>query len=287
MSAEFTAMTTRTSNDISPNGAPLELLFEQRDLPRLPLPALLEANYGGPLGFHRPRVFANFVTSIDGVVALPGDTESGQIISGRNTADRFLMGLLRACADAVLLGAGTFRHSRGHLWHPGRIYPAAAALFAEARRALGLSAAPRLVLVSASGELDLNEPALNDALIVTTERGEARLKGRTPESTRVINAGRERILLPQVLELMREQGLHQVLTEGGPSLFSELVKERLIDELFVTTAPALFGRFAHDQRKSLADGLDLGGTKLDLLSARRHGSHLFLRYAFDQSAARA
>jgi len=277
-------MTTRTSNDISPSGAPLELLFERSNLPRLPLPALLEANYGGPLGFDSPRVFANFVTSVDGVVALPGDSESGQIISGRNTADRFVMGLLRACADAVLIGAGTFRHSRGHLWHPDRIYPAAASLFAEARRALGLSPAPRLVLVSASGELDVNEPAVQSALIVTTQRGQARLQGRTPESTRVIVAGAERIALPRVLELMREQGLRQVLTEGGPSLFSELVAGSLIDELFVTTAPSLFGRFANDQRKSLADGLDLGGRKMELLSARRHGSHLFLRYAFDRSA---
>lgn len=279
-------MATHTSNDISPGGAPLELLFEQSNLPRLPLPALLEANYGGPLGFDSPRVFANFVTSVDGVVALPGDAESGQIISGRNTADRFLMGLLRACADAVLLGAGTFRHSRGHLWQPDRIYPAAASLFAEARRALGLGAAPRLVLVSASGELDVNEPAVQGALIVTTPRGEARLRGRTPESTRVVVSAGERIALPQVLELMREQGLRQVLTEGGPSLFSELVAGNLVDELFVTTAPSLFGRFANDQRKSLADGLDLGGKKMELLSARRHGSHLFLRYAFEESAAR-
>jgi riboflavin biosynthesis pyrimidine reductase len=285
MSAELNAMATRTSNDISPGGAPLELLFERSNLPRLPLPALLEENYGGPLGFASPRVFANFVTSIDGVVALPGDTESGQIISGRNTADRFLMGLLRACADAVLIGAGTFRQSRGHLWYPERIYPAAASLFAEARRELGLSPAPRLVLLSASGELDVNEPALRDALIVTTERAAARLRGRTPESTRLVVGDGEQIALPRVLELLREQGLQQVLTEGGPSLFSELVANGLIDELFVTTAPALFGRFAHDQRKSLADGLDLGGKKLELLSARRHGSHLFLRYAFDNAAS--
>ena len=285
MAAELNAMTTRTSNDISPDGAPLELLFEQSHLPRLPLPALLEANYGGPLGFASPRVFANFVSSVDGVVALPGDSESGQIISGRNTADRFVMGLLRACADAVLLGAGTFRHSRGHLWQPDRIYPAAASLFAEARRALGLRPAPRLVLVSASGELDVNEPALHDALIMTTQRGEARLRGRAPESARVVVSGAERIELARVLELMREQGLQQVLTEGGPSLFSELVAGGLIDELFVTSAPSLFGRFAQDQRKSLADGLDLGGKKMELLSARRHGSHLFLRYAFAKSAA--
>jgi hypothetical protein len=49
--------------------------------------------------------------------------------------------------------------------------------------------------------------------------------------------------------------------------------------VFVTTAPGLFGRFPNDQRKSLVEGADVGGTQLELLSARRHGSHLFLRYS--------
>ncbi|HYU63230.1 MAG TPA: dihydrofolate reductase family protein, partial [Verrucomicrobiae bacterium] len=56
------------------------------------------------------RVYANFVSSIDGIVALEaGTAPSGGIISGRNEADRFVMGLLRAFADAVLVGAGTVR----------------------------------------------------------------------------------------------------------------------------------------------------------------------------------
>src|SRR4051794_30298480 len=119
-------MSTRTSNDIAPGGRPLELLFEHDHLPQFDLPEELAANYGGALGLPCPCLFANFVASMDGVVALPGDTESGQLISGKNSADRFVMGLLRACADAVLIGAGTFRASAGHLWHADRIYPAAA-----------------------------------------------------------------------------------------------------------------------------------------------------------------
>src|SRR5205814_8393664 len=62
--------------------------------------------YGG-----NPRwtgVAANFVESLDGVVALPeARGESGGVVSGGSEADRFIMGLLRACADAVLIGAGT------------------------------------------------------------------------------------------------------------------------------------------------------------------------------------
>jgi riboflavin biosynthesis pyrimidine reductase len=65
-------------------------------------------------------------------------------------------------------------------------------------------------------------------------------------------------------------------------LFAELVQQALVDELFLTSSPALFGRFPNDDRKSLTDGLDLGGARLELDSVRRHGSHLFLRYTFNR-----
>lgn len=272
-------MAARTPDDIIPAGKPLELLFEDARLPHFELPEELTHAYGGGFGLAKPCVLANFVASLDGVVALPGRTESGQIISGKSTADRFVMGLLRACADAVVIGAGTFRQSAGHLWQPDRIYPAGAALFAAARASLGLAAQPRFVLVTATGDIDPNEPALEGAFVVTTRAGEANLRPRVRETTTLVVLDADRVHLANVLEFLRAQGLPRILTEGGPSLFSELVASRLLDELFLTTSPKLFGRFPSDHRKSLADGLDLAGTSLELLSLRRHSSHLFARYA--------
>jgi len=272
-------MVMRTPNDIAPGGQPLELLFERADLPRFDLPAELVANYGGALGFQSPRLFANFVASLDGIVALPGDLESGQIISGRNPADRFVMGLLRACADAVLIGAGNFRKASGHFWYPDRIYPAAAAFFAQARERLGLAPEPQFVLLTASGDIDTTEPAIASALIITTRMGEAKLRARAPESTRIVVLAPDRVHAPDVLDFLRAEGMPRVLTEGGPSLLAELIAEHVLDELFVTSAPTLFGRYSDDHRKSLVDGLDVAGARGELLSARRHGSHLFLRYA--------
>jgi riboflavin biosynthesis pyrimidine reductase len=77
---------------------------------------------------------------------------------------------------------------------------------------------------------------------------------------------------------MREAGYARILTEGGPSIVGELAAEGLLDELFLTTSPTLFGRFPDDGRKALTDGADLGGVPLELLSLRRHGSHVFSRY---------
>jgi riboflavin biosynthesis pyrimidine reductase len=261
---------------------PLERLFEREGLPTFGLPAELAALYGGDFGLARPRVYANFVASLDGVVALPGKGESGQVVSGGSEADRFVMGLLRASADAVLVGAGTFRKADGDLWQAEAIYPAGAALFANLRQRLGLRRQPLLVVVTASGAIDPAQPALRDALIVTSPAGAARLRSALPADAplraqlRVIDA--QPIGGRAVIDLLRGDGLEVILTEGGPSLFSELLAERLVDEVFLTTSPRLFGRWPDDQRKSLIAGRDLGGQLLDLASVRRHGSHLFLRY---------
>jgi riboflavin biosynthesis pyrimidine reductase len=253
----------------------LELLFERPELAVIDIPEALRAAYGGPFGLPADCIYANFVASVDGVVALQTEEESGHIISGGNEADRFVMGLLRASADVVLLGAGTFRKAAGHLWHAEAIYPPAAPQFAELRRRLGLRPHPPLVVVSATGELDPAQPALRDAVIVTTAAGEARLKGRVPPTTRFRSGA---IRLGDVIDFLRAEGHARILTEGGPTLASELAAEGLLDELFLTRAPSLFGRFAADGRKALIDGVDLAGRAADLLGVRQSGSYLFLRY---------
>ena len=72
---------------------PIELLFERDGLPRFDLPAALATSYGGDFGLARPALYANFVSAVDGVVALPGPGESGGVVSGASEPDRFVMGL--------------------------------------------------------------------------------------------------------------------------------------------------------------------------------------------------
>ena len=132
------------------------------------------------------------------------------------------------------------------------------------------------MLVTATGEIDPAQPALRDAIVVTTPAGEARLKGRLPPTARVQSGP---IRLGPLVEKLRAQGYRRILTEGGPSLASQLAAEGLLDELFLTSSPSLFGRFPADGRKGLIDGLDLAGRPVDLLGVRRHESYLFLRYA--------
>src|SRR5437588_12385149 len=117
---------------------PLYRLYEAPDLSEGLLRPQLGELHEGALAIPEGGVYANFVGSIDGIVALEaGTAPSGGIISGRNEADRFVMGLLRAFADAVLVGAGTVRAEGGKaMWTPEYIYPAAANAFAVLRGAL-------------------------------------------------------------------------------------------------------------------------------------------------------
>jgi len=264
---------------------PIGCLFERNDLQGIELPPTLATLYGGNLGAPRPGLYANFVASTDGVVALPIAAESGAVISGESEPDRFVMGLLRAVADAVLIGAGTFRAGAGDRWLPEAAFPAAADDFATLRKQLGLRPRPLLVVVSGSGNIDVTQPALDDCLILTTPEGEARLRGQLPDGARTAVPSTPLRRCQGWLDLLRQQGLETILCEGGPTVLGELLKAKLVDELFLTTSPRLFGRRSGDGRKSLIEGFDLAGRKMDLLGIRRYESYLFLRYGFGRPSA--
>jgi riboflavin biosynthesis pyrimidine reductase len=238
--------------------------------------------YDGGLAIAEGSVYANFVSSIDGIVALEGGTApSGGIISGRNEADRFVMGLLRAFADAVLVGAGTVRAEGGKaLWTPDYIFPGAAEAFADLRRALKREKTPRLVIVAASRDLDPSQRALEiGALVLTTAAGAERLRAALPKACEVRAISEtDPIDVDDIFDALHAEGYRTILSEGGPQLFGQLIKNDRVDELFLTVSPVLEGQ--SDQTFGLIRGADFGRTPKPsrLLSVRRHESHLFLRY---------
>ncbi len=261
--------------------APLEVLVDAPQPDGFPLPEELAAIYGGPLGLQPRALYANFVASLDGVTAIPGLAQSSHLIAAGSEHDRFLMGLLRACADAVLIGAGTLHGSPRTRWTPDDAYPPAAPLYAELRRRLGRPPQPTLVVLSGSGRVDAEHPGLRErALVLTSERGAARLRNRLPGSAAIVPlAGEPPFGALVALEALHAGGHELILCEGGPSLFGEFVAARLVDELFLTLSPALAGRPPGQQRLSLLEQSALpGGTAGRLRSLRRSGSHLFLRY---------
>ncbi len=192
------------------------------------------------------------------------------------------MGLLRAFADAVVIGAGTLRATPGHHWTPEHIFPDFTEAFADLRLDLGLKPRPRLVLLTGSGDVAASHPAVvGGATIVTTETGAAGLKDRLPDSCDVIAIGASgHIDLKLALKELRERGHRSILTEGGPHVMGEMIADALVDEAFLTISPVIAGRDG-DERLGMVAGAEFlpgRGVWTKLLSARRHGDFLFLRY---------
>jgi riboflavin biosynthesis pyrimidine reductase len=266
----------------------LQRLFEQASPEVVDFPPALERLYDGVLHIATPRLFANFVSSIDGVVAIPSVEASPSMISGGSEGDRFVMGLLRASADVVLVGASTVRAEPEHRWTPEFVYPRASVDFARLRDILGLGSEPRLAVLTAGGNLDPSIPALAGALIVTTKAGARELGTNLPSGAELVVAGRgDHVDLADVVTELRARGHERVLSEGGPSVVGQLLERGLVDELFLTISPVLLGRTQAEDRPSLVEGADLLGIEIppaEIISVRRHRSHLFLRYSLAEDS---
>ena len=256
----------------------------------LPLPADLETRYGGPLRLPSgaTHVFANFVSTIDGVVSYdaPGMAQAKQV-SASYPGDRFVLALLRAAADAVIVGAGTLRKEPGSVWSAASVFPDAAAAFAQLRVALKRPPDPPTILVTTSGDIDLRLPAFHSGVpvvIATTAAGAGRVGTKPDGVTARVLAESGPIAARALVDLAREvSGGTRILTEGGPSLHAQFLAERVLDELFLTIAPRLAGRSKDLRRLALVEGVAFRPDEApqgELVSLKHADGYLFTRYAF-------
>jgi riboflavin biosynthesis pyrimidine reductase len=263
------------------------------------LPPGLRELYDGDLHFRtspaeRPFVIANFVSTLDGVVSygIKGQA-GGSTISGSDPADRFIMGLLRASADAVMVGARTVLDvSPQGLWIPEYTYPDAKHLYTEYRvNVLHKPEYPLLVVVSGSGKLELERaifqtPGVRTAVITTSAGRDALARAGATKLPSVqihaLDASNAAIAPLAMLQLLSaELGVGRLLLEGGPTLFGQFLAAEVVDELFLTLSPQIAGRGSDATRPALVQGTEFVpdcAPWWQLLSVKQRGGHLYLRY---------
>jgi riboflavin biosynthesis pyrimidine reductase len=255
--------------------------------------------YDGDLHFpalpvQRPFVMANFVSTLDGVVSYGTKGQAGgSTISGSDPADRFIMGLLRASADGIIVGARTVHDlSPESLWIPEYTYPDAKLLYTEYRlNVRHRSEYPLLVIVSGSGRLELERAIFRTpgvrTVVITTSAGKDELlrRGATTLSSVEIcalNSNSGSIAPPAILQLLHSRfGVHTLLHEGGPTLFGQFLAAELLDELFLTLSPQIAGRNEDAIRPALVQGMQFVpdcAPWFQLLSVKQKAEHLYLRY---------
>lgn len=156
----------------------------------------------------------NMVSSLDGA-ATGADGRTGSI---NNPADRRVFALLRATADAVVVGAGTARSER---YGPAEVPIVVVSRSGQVPARLQGAPAGRVLLAStaAAPALDRARELLGDEHVLVT--GEASVD------------------LPDLLGQLRARGLQRLLSEGGPSLLRDLLAAGAVDELCLTTVPRL------------------------------------------------
>jgi riboflavin biosynthesis pyrimidine reductase len=238
------------------------ILFDEGEPPAIPHPAF--ALYG-PLGFPppaqgRPWIYANFVQSLDGIVSLKGKHATGADIS-HSREDRWLMDLLRAHADAVLIGVNTLveetRSARAtNPQARGPVYRIDDPTCRDLRQKLGRGRETN-IFVTGAAALNLADHAVFDgrnvdAAVITTDAGAARLAQlRTHPHVRVITAGKGAFVdLPFAVRILREQfGIEYLLCEGGPTLYGWMARADLIDEKFLTVSPVEVGQMIPAEQK--------------------------------------
>lgn len=282
-----------------------EVLFDHSE----PGPVADEALAGyGNLGFpappaDRPWIYTNFVQSLDGIVSLLGKHASGGEIS-QSGADRWLMDLLRAHADGVLMGMNTLREEqrvRGPE-NRGIVFQVVEPELLRLREKLG-KGRQRNIFVTRGLDMELSkwkvfDGDVVDSVIVTSPEGAERLNAQKghPHVT-VIAAGEgDSVELPAAIRELRSRlGIQHLLCEGGPTLYGTLARADLVDEKFVTVAPVEVGQLVPPGQERLPQQMGVnplvrpnvfGGagftretmTHWNWLSCRKQGDHGFNRY---------
>ncbi len=224
-----------------------------------------------PAAGERPRVLLNMVSTVDGRASVSG--RSGPL---SDRADRALFHGLRAAVDGVLVGAGTARTERY-----GPIVRDEA--HRRLRRERGLAEEPLACIVSGRLELGQELPLLAapGARVVILTPSPASLAPSAAAVDYVRSSDAGRLDLPAALSELRARfSVGLLLCEGGPHLSAQLCAAGLVDELFLSLAPALGGGgTSHDGALRILAGADFDPPlALALLGVLQSDSHLFLRY---------
>jgi len=222
----------------------------------------------------RPYLVLNMVETVDGRITIDG--RSGAI---GNKADREIFHGLRTQVDAVMAGAGTVRTERyGRMIKNDELR--------ERRIRDGLAPNALAIVCSARLNLPPDLPLLQDpdshVVVLTSSEAEppdvpARvevLRGEPADDPSGV------VLAPLLRELRERHGVRSILCEGGPALNDGLLREDLVDELFLALSPKLDA----GEALTVVTGEPLKPVReLELVSVLESESHLFMRYRLTRS----
>lgn len=222
---------------------------------QVPLRGLyLTERFGPPAERTRPFVYANFITSLDGRIALPDPAtgKRGVPPAIANPRDWRLFQELTACADAVLVSG---RYVRDRVTVSTRSFPVSAEPeFADLlrwRRARGLAPQPAVVIVSASLELPRLDAVAESGRAVYVATGdsadERKVAAVQSQGARVLRVGSgARVEGGKLIGALAGESLLNIAMTGGGEMMNALLVDGALDRLYLTIACRILGGATFD-----------------------------------------
>jgi len=222
-----------------------------------------------------PFVFLNVAITADGKLA----PANRHFLPFSSRMDQELLIKLRTRCDAVMAGARTVDSAPVNLGPGSRKYRAL-------RIKNGLGEYNLRVVVSGSGSIDPNAEIfrhkLSPLLILVTECAPKSRRVRLQKLGAAVHVcGDQKVDFRSALKWLRTEWKVQcLLCEGGGEINAALLREKLVDEIYVTLCPVILGG---RHGPTMADGLGVeslrDASQLNLKSKTRIGDELFLVYS--------
>ena len=203
--------------------------------------------FGQELG--RPFVYTNYVTSIDGRIAIPRSEGKGMVVPKDTANDRDwrLFQELAVQADVILSSGRYLRdYAEGKTQEILRVYdePRFEDL-GRWRAERGLSDYPDLAVVS--GSLDFPIPSFltqsgRKVIVITHGAADKERMGKLQaEAGHVVIAGENDVSGRQAIDALGELGYRTIYMATGPRVHHLLLSDNALDRLYTTVAHRLLG----------------------------------------------
>jgi 2,5-diamino-6-(ribosylamino)-4(3H)-pyrimidinone 5'-phosphate reductase len=177
----------------------------------------------------RPHVLMMSEITADGKLTLRKGASSKILMKYMAPETELLLHKTRADYDAIMVGSNTIKIDNS---------------FLTVRKVPGKS--PLRVIPNSRADLPLDSNVLkSDAptLIAVSERARPeRVAAIRERGVHVVNAGKEEIDLPLLMQILRRDfGVKNLMIEGGPTLNWHMLRDRLVDEIRLIHLPFIVG----------------------------------------------
>ncbi|HID53158.1 MAG TPA: pyrimidine reductase [Anaerolineae bacterium] len=194
-------------------------------------------------------VYSNFVTSLDGRIAIPHPDKPGMMVPPQtaNARDWRLFQELAVQADIIITSGRYLRdYADGRAQEILRVYddPDFADL-GNWRREQGLSPQPDLAVIS--GSLNFPIPEVLTAhgrkviIFTTAQADRQRVQELEAQAGQVVVAGEESVDGRSLVQQMAQMGYRTIYSATGPKVLHLLLAAGVLDRLYLTLANRILG----------------------------------------------